>query len=207
MVSSGELNGEINRHLSVLPSVDPDENFFNGVLGNINTANSCKYYSIDDYNSTFNNRTPTMDFMTHNVRSCNKNIDPFIAMLKAINKLPEIIVLTETWLTPDDTDQGLLDGYTEYHTARQAGRGGGVSVFCWDGITTTYIPELSVCNDTIESCVVEIECNKEKFIVFAIYRPHADTIEHFNDRLLEMLHSERLKGRSVVLLGDINIDN
>ena len=191
---------------NVLPAVDPDDNFLNSVIGDLGTTNKSKYYSIDEYNSTFNSTTLHADFMTYNARSYNKNKDPFIAMLKSLSKMPEIIVLTETWLTPDETDQHLLDGYTEYHTARPTGRGGGVSLLCWDTIGTTHIPELSICSDTIESCVVEINFEKEKFIVFALYRPHSDTIENFNGKLLEMLLSDRLRGMSVVLLGDVKVD-
>ena len=91
----------------------------------------------------------------HNIRSYNKNNDKFAAMLSSICKIPEIIVLTETWLSPFDNDRRLLDGYTEFNTVRSVGRCG-ESVLCCDSLTVSYIPELSRCNDSIESSIIDI---------------------------------------------------
>ena len=184
---------------------DPDENFFNDALGGLNIPNESKYYSIDSFNTMFRDNSPSLDFMVHNIRSYNRNSDSFIAMLTSLCKLPEVIVLTETWLTPNDEDKNLLEGYTEFNTVR-SGRSGGVSVLCCDNLTVSHIPELSRCNNTIESCVVQVECNSDRYIIFAVYRPHSDIIENFNETLYEMLHSDVLRGKSVILMGDMNID-
>ena len=206
MTGSIEQNCTQSPSHPTLQALDPDENFFNEVLGNLGTEYESKYYTINSYNSSFSSTSSNIDFMAYSVRSYKRNKDSFIAMLNSLYKHPEVVVLTETWLTPDAVDFQLLDGYIEHHTIRQGGRGGGVSVLCWDSIDVHFIPQLSLSNDSIESCVVEITHDGDKFVVLAVYRPHANTIENFNEALLNILHDDTLRGRSVVLLGDINID-
>ena len=205
MLSSADIDREHPSH-PILHPIDPDENFLNEVMGGLHTSNESRYYTINHYNSTFTNASIYIDFMSINVRSWNKNGDKFISMLKSLNNLPHIIVLTETWLTVHERDTCLLDGYTEYHTVRHLGRSGGVSVLCTDSFNAKCIQSLTLCNQTIETSVVQIDCNGDSFVVFAIYRPHSDTIENFNHAVDAMLHDDILKGKTLVLLGDINVD-
>ena len=89
---------------------------------------------------------------------------------------------------------------------RQMRRSGGVSVLCADHFKTKYIAALSNCSETIESCVVELEYNGEKFIILAVYRPHSGTVEDFNTNIDSMLQSAAVRGKSVIVLGDMNVD-
>ena len=75
-------------------------------------------------------------------------------------------------------------------------------------LLTVFHPvgQLCVSNGTIETCVVNIDCYVEKFIIFAVYRPHSHTIDNFNATLLDLFNSDNLRGRKVILLGDFNID-
>ena len=68
------------------------------------------------------------------------------------------------------------------------------------------ISDLSICTLTIETCVAEIKLNSEIFILFAIYRPHSDSIDNFPRQLSLMLHSPLLYRKSVILIGDVNVD-
>ena len=63
-----------------------------------------------------------------------------------------------------------------------------------------------MCNDTIESCVVQIEYCGDRYIILAVYRPHTDSIENFNKTLYDMLHTDVLRGKAVILAGDMNVD-
>ena len=121
-------------------------------------------------------------------------------------KQPEIIVLTETWRTQEDHTTNMWEGYSEHHTVRNVGRSGGVSVLCMSSLRVKLIPELTVSNDTIESCVVEVRTGSEILVVFAIYRPHSDTIQSFNEVVCSMLQDNVLKGKQVIFVGDVNID-
>ena len=92
------------------------------------------------------------------------------------------------------------------HTIREHGRSGGVSLYCRLGLSIEIIVELTLCTESIESCVVEIGTGTEGFVIFAIYRPHSDCIQNFSNILDELLHSPRLNNRSIVLLCDLNVN-
>ena len=206
-----DLISNIVLHREVLPqsalhAIDPDDQFFNEVYGGLKVENESKYYSVENYNSAFDNSFVHFDVMTFNIRSYNKNVDSFMSVLECLYKSPEILVLTETWLTIDDQSTCSVEGYNEFHTVRHAGRGGGVSVLCADILNARLIPHLSVSNLTIETCVVHTVLKNQNLVVFAVYRPHSDSIENFNGTLLAMLHDQVLKGKQVMLIGDINVD-
>ena len=138
----------------ILHEVDPDQNFFNEVFTGNEASNESNYFTINEYNSTFNNTSTYINIVAFNVRSWNRNDENCASMLKSLNNLPQIIVLTETWLTSAEQDLYLLEGYNEYHTVRHWGRSGGVSVLCRDSISSRIIPSLTLCNETIETSVL-----------------------------------------------------
>ena len=144
--------------------------------------------------------------MIINVRSFIKNGKLCISLLKSLYRLPDILILTETWLQPDDQEISNIEGYRAFHTIREGGRSGGVSIFCEMNLTVELISELTICNETIESCVIECRTDTDVIVVFAIYRPHSNTIEQFCPVLDNMLHSPILRNKSIMLTGDLNID-
>ena len=81
-----------------------------------------------------------------------------------------------------------------------------MSVYCGLGLSIEIIVDLTLCNESIESCVVEVGTDTEGFVIFVIYRSQSDYIQNFSNILDELLHSPRLNNRSIVLLGDLNVD-
>lgn len=126
-------------------------------------------------------------------------------MLHAFQKLPDIIVLTETWFNEGNISHNFLEEWESFHTMRQNGRGGGVSVFVREDRSAKKLDHLSICTDTIESCVVKCHLNTD-VIIFAVYRPHTDSIENFYCKLHEMMRDDALSKKDIFLIGDINID-
>ena len=141
-----------------------------------------------------------------NIRSHNANGNEFSALLSSLISKPEIFTLTETWLDNDSVDFCKYPGYSGYHTFRQGGRGGGVSVFVDDRLNSSFIDEISVSNVTIESCAVRIILNNVNFVILSIYRPHSDSINNFTDSLMELLSSSCFENCSIALIGDFNIN-
>ena len=204
MLRAADVNSIHHPH-PIFHSIDPDENFFNEVTGGLQISNESKYFTIDQYNSAFINSSMYIDFISVDVRSWNKNGDKFISLFKYLNSLPHILVLTEMWLTVHERDTCLQDGYTEYHTVMHLERRR-VSVLCTDSINAKCIQSLTLCSQTVETFVVQTDLKGSSFDVLPIYRPHSDTIENFNDTINTMLHCDVLKRKSLVLMGDINID-
>ena len=114
---------------------------------------------------------------------------------------PDIITLTETWLSePVD-----IDGYLSFHTFRTEGKSGGVSIFVKNCYSATKLSEFCLVNNTIESCTVRLALGDLKITLLAIYRPHADTIYNFC-QVLDDLLSNRELNKNVCVLGDINVN-
>ena len=202
-----DLNLYRNRpHHPALQNIDPDDNLLNDVYLGLTADTVSKYYSIDRYNATFNDGGQSINIIAFNTRSFNKNGEIFSTMLKSLHRLPDIIVLSETWGVAGEIDDLSLEGYSSLHTTREVRRSGGVSVYATSNMHMRQIEELSVCSPTIETCVAELKTASITVIVFAVYRPHSDSIANFNQQQDVMLQSPLIKNKSIILLGDINVD-
>ena len=207
MLNSADISRE-HPSYPILHFVDPDENFLNEVMGGLHTSNESKYFTMTHCNSTFTNTSIYIDFMPINVKSWNKNGDKFISMLKYLNNLPHIPSSRHVSRSCTVNHVFVSTMVCGIPHSEAFGEEWGVCR-CFVRIVLTrnaYIQSLTMCNQTIETSVLQIDCNGDSFVVFAIYRPHSDTIEHFNHTIEAMLHDDVLKGMSLVLLGDINID-
>lgn len=186
-------------------SIDPDSNFIDDIFDSLQQHQQSSFYTVDQYNVFTKNKSYFTVF-NYNIRSFNANGDAFLSLFGSLATPPDCIVLTETWLTDDNKNICNIDGYISYHTVRQKGRSGGVSVFCDSLFTSDVITELCISNETIESCVVRLQCGIEKWILFAIYRPHSDSVDNFNRQLQVMMNHELLRNQKVILMGDLNIN-
>jgi exonuclease III len=188
-----------------LNQIDPDINFFDGMFASYNQPAQSSYYTIEEFN-LIQPKKSCFTVMSFNIRSFSANSDQFILMLKSLRSQPDVIILSETWLSESAAAYCSMEGYDSYHTVRDGGRGGGVSVFSRVGMIVSEVKHLSICSRTIESCVVKIELGSEKYCIFAIYRPHADTIDNFSVQVEGMLRDDALVNSRVILAGDLNIN-
>ena len=195
-----------NPNHPILQDLDPDDNFYNEVYSGLDSDKSSLYYSVDKFNATFNNNSSHINITVFNARSFKKNGELFTAVLKSFNNTPDVIVISETWGVTGEHDSLSLDDYNSFHTTRQDRRSGGVSVYAACNLQLSQLVELSVCNPTIETCVAELKAGSETIIIFAVYRPHSDSIDNFYQQLDQMLQSPLINNKSIIVLGDINID-
>ena len=145
--------------------------------------------------------------LNFNIRSFHANFDKFEAFLETVKYFHDFIILTETWNNTNTVSLANIDGYLGFHTVRSEVRSGGVSVYYSNKFQGHKIDELSVCNDTIESCVVCINFNGKKLIIFGLYRPHSGSNENFIAMLDEMLHSPLIRDNDMILIvGDMNLN-
>ena len=185
-----------------LIDIDPDQNYFNSIYPDFFENNS-KYFRVDEIHSKILLKNTSHTIFNYNVRSFRSNSDCFLSLFPE-NRLPQVFTFTETWFTKNYVDSIL--GYTSYHTVRNDSRSGGVSVFILDSINSQQLLDLSICNSTIESCVVEIYLPSFSYVLISIYRPHSDSIVNFIDALQNILDNEKLRNKFCVVLGDFNIN-
>ena len=99
-----------------------------------------------------------------------------------------------------------IDGYIGHHTHRTSSRGGGVSIFCASEFQSFKIESLCFCDETIESCVVQVNTKPSPVFIVGVYRPHTDTENNFILRLESLLSHELLRNKLIIFTGDININ-
>ena len=109
-----------------------------------NTIQNTDYYTIKEYNNIHN--TLNITILMLNIRSFNKNINTFNIFLDTLVSKPDIIVLTEKWLTDTDDHSIYLTDYKMYKTNRILKikkKGGGVAIFAHKNVDCLYIEDLS----------------------------------------------------------------
>ena len=124
-----------------------------------NTIQNTDYYTIKEYNNIHN--TLNITILMLNIRSFNKNINTFNIFLDTLVSKPDIIVLTETWLTDTDDPSIYLTDYKMYKTNRILKikkKGGGVAIFSHKNLDCLYIEDLSTTiDDDLE--IISIQLN------------------------------------------------
>ena len=165
------------------------------------------YVSVDNFNET----VPTFPHFTtvcFNIRSFRANFTMFDAFLGSLGHMPDVLALTETWNDMESVTLNNIPGYSCFHSIRMNRPGGGVSVYVSDLLSSFKLEPLCINNETVESCAVEVsgDNSTDSFVIFCIYRPHTDSPVNFTDRIVELMQSDLLRGKKIILLGDFNID-
>lgn len=130
-----------------------------------------------------------------NIRSLRNKIEE-ITILTAIHQ-PDILVLTETWLYQQESDNIKILNYSAYHSCRET-RGGGVSIFIQKKYEANIILESNQNNNNI----LIIYINTLKVHMGAIYKQPSSCIKSF----LEKLDQTILPIRNAILIGDFNLN-
>ena len=76
------------------------------------------YYDINDYNKLLNQNINNLNILHINSRSLPKNFDNITAFLNTLITPPDILAVTETWLTDINKEYFQLTGYHSYHLVR-----------------------------------------------------------------------------------------
>lgn len=104
-----------------------------------------------------------------NIRSIRNKFEE-IETFPKIQNYPEIIALTETWLSPEEEHLYNINGYNAIFRSRQT-RGGGILIYLKHGIE--YKEKINSIINKIE--IITIELVQEKIIITLIYKPpHVD---------------------------------
>ena len=167
-----------------------------------------KYYDLTSYNKITYSSHHILNVLHVNARSVPKNFDNITAFLNSLFTFPDILSVTETWLTDTNKDLFQLPGYYSYHLTRTVRPHGGVSVFISNSIQSQQIPECTMTNEDIEINTVKIFTSSETYILCSIYRPHSKyiAVEEFTNILCSLLETTTLKRNKIIIMGDLNIN-
>ena len=142
-----------------------------------------------------------LSILYFNARSILPKFDELQAVCLTLD--PDIICITETWLSSDIEDQEIvLSGYYSCRLDRNR-HGGGLVIFYRS--TLGYKPVLSGSND-LELSIVSFHKDNCKVCIALFYRPPSSPFCTF-DNFCTILHSlDPALLSNFVLLGDFNID-
>lgn len=139
--------------------------------------------------------------MNQNIRSLRENFDLFLIHLNSLDKLPEIIILSEIWIETAELGRYMIDGYNQFSKCNENYRAGGVLVFISQRFSAI---ENDVTMTTADVINVKVNVGSDVEITFIVlYRLHAYSVIDFLSELNGVFACVR--DNNVVFAGDINI--
>lgn len=121
--------------------------------------------------------------------------------------LPNILVLTEHWLTKNEYDSVTISGFKLGSCyCRSEKKHGGCCIFVQKEETTIELSKIKSIEGIIEQCCICLP--KRKLVVIGVYRPPQGSLQEFYNVLDETLQmvSAKYPSYKCVVSGDINID-
>jgi hypothetical protein len=119
-----------------------------------------------------------------------------------------VIALTETRLSPSNSDLYQLPNYNSFHATRTDRRGGEVALYIQDSIDFRRRTDLVAFTDDIESLFIEIPSLRESqtIIVGVIYRTPNTNHQNCFTCIEHITQTIRREKKLSYILGDFNID-
>ena len=163
--------------------------------------------SLDTSASSSCSDLPGMSVLRDHLNIVHLNIQslyPKRDILEVEMQYYDIVVLTETWLSPNKkTEDIMIPNFdAPYRKDRNDRPGGGVAIYIKSGISSHKLTNL-IYGD-LEGLCVEINIRNHKFLLCGIYRPPNAGIELWDsiERTFENLNTSSTK--DIVILGDFN---
>ena len=164
--------------------------------------------NIDEYNEIHYKDT-SLSMILLNIRSFNKNINKLLIFIDNLTHKPDIIILTETWLTDKDYPDIYFPNYNIFIKNRilsNKKRGGGVLILVSKLIECCIIEDL-YCSimDYIDIISIKIIINSNDFkIISSVYRSPDYNGNDFINLLFNLFH--KYISREMYICGDYNIN-
>lgn len=157
--------------------------------------------SFDEFNQ-YNEVINTSFCIFHqNIRNLRENFDSFCIYLVSLDKRPEVIVLTEIWISGVELFSYKLDGYKQFGKPNESYRAGGVVVYVSDLFSSRACIVDMIAADAIK---ITIDIGLDwSLSILAIYRLHLFHVRDFLAQLKDILNISTEK--NLLIIGDINL--
>ena len=162
---------------------------------------------MHEYTSRVESQCNEVNVLGLNIRSLGFHHDQLKKVLETFECKPEILIITETWLTENDSlERFELDDYQPVESKPREcfkRRSGGVAVYVKEGIRYRSI-ELQTQKECSIMQVIFSDSDVKNFC--AVYRPETFRLSKFFPEFEVLLHFlKTLKGEKTIF-GDFNID-
>ncbi len=120
--------------------------------------------------------------------------------------MPDVLVVAETKLNSDfPTQNFVIENYQNPLRRDRNEHGGGLMQFTRKGVICNRVPTLE--SDDLEIICTELNINKKKWALFAVYRPPVSlNLTTFFQKLSSCMNKAFDKYENIIIYGDINID-
>ena len=175
-------------------------------LSNIN----CKYYDNSEF-QTLSSSSNFFSFLHLNISSIPKHFDNFQYFLNTLQHHFKVLAISESRILKSCSELNFdLEGYHFYSTPTEA-QAGGTMLYLSDTLNSSSRKDLNLIlykPKLLESTFAEISIlNQSNLVVGSIYKhPALDTFEFCNDYLSPLLDKISREGKTLILLGDFNIN-
>lgn len=133
----------------------------------------------------------------HNIRSIRNKFEEIEALPKTQN-YPEVIALTETWLTENEEHLYNIHGYKGIFRSRPT-RGGGIALYIKSNLNFKIL--LNCFINKIE--IITVKLNTQNIAITLIYKPPQVNFNTLEDTLQNNILNRR---KSHIIMGDFNIN-
>ena len=181
-----------------------DGELFNDFYHSTSDSTRSNYFTIANYNHTFNGVGNSIFLCNYNIRSFHANFDNFEAFLYSLSTKFNLLVLTETRFAAGSGVD--IAGYSGFHVGRVGGAGGGVSVYSDVVLNAHKVPHLSFVSEYLEMCVVKMKIIGRDIVIIAVYRPPNGRLDDFVNSMITVLNDSIVCNSEIILTGDLNID-
>lgn len=149
-----------------------------------------------------------LSIILQNIRSINKNVDPFLLLLSEMDCQCDILCLSETWMCYGDMPN--IDGYTSFENSSHRNKSSGVAICVKNSLKANLHNIRSDINLSKDMDAVFVEFSTQDarnglFIIGAIYRAPSVKIENFIGPWSSLLEYLMVSNSNVILMGDFNI--
>ena len=204
-----EINDSVDTPLF---DIDPDYQFFTDLKYATNI--SCDYYVEHTFCRLIQNKGNLLNQLSLfqlNVRSLPRHYNELDLYLHSLQYDFEIIGLTETWLTENNSDLYGIHDYQSINKFCDNRAGGGVSLYVKNSVNFEHRNDLGIFDNELEMLSIELDKSYYKtsrnVVILLIYRIPDTSIDSFIDKISNCLNSViRKENKLCYILGDVNID-
>ena len=161
--------------------------------------------NVKHYNTLPNSihRRSFMNCLYLNAQSLRTSLFDLQDFIDSLNYRIHLVLVTETWLSPDEGRSNNLQGYHAYHSMRPDGSGGGVSIFVHNNFdTANVIFEESINNNNI----LLISLIKHQLNIALCYRQPNNRLDLNGSIFIKKLDILLNEFKKIIFFGDYNID-
>lgn len=157
----------------------------------------------------------TLSGIHFNIRSVKKHFDELVNIISLMQVKFQFIALSETWLQEYETGMFAINGYQSVTCCRnnilKQTTHGGVCLFVSNEVTYKERTDLGLAVPKCESIWIEIDTKsvpslETNLVIGVVYRSPDSSYSDFCNAFDEILCAITNEKKSVILLGDMNID-